>query len=109
MHLEFATERTRARYQVLVVMQKTGAKGDKLGDYQNKDIPKFVKEIQDTKTRLSAAIKANNAALVQAGQFLKLIKALDHQVGALAKDKPDRDEWRRDSFADAYPQKAAGR
>jgi hypothetical protein len=87
MHLEFGTEGTKAVYQVIVAMQKKGAKGDKIGDYKNTDIPKFVKGIQEAKTRLTGAIKDNNAAVVQAGQFLKLVNVLDTQVGELAKDK----------------------
>jgi hypothetical protein len=87
MHLEYGTEGAKAIYQIISVMQKKGAKGNTIGDYKNNDIPKFLKEIGDTKTRLAAVIKENNAAVTQAGQFVKAIKVIDGQIGALAKDK----------------------
>lgn len=86
MHLEFGTEGTKAIYQVISVMQKKGAKGDTIGDYKNPDIPKFLKEISDTRTRLTAAIKENNAAVAQAAQFLKLVNVMDGKIGTLAKE-----------------------
>ena len=87
MHLEFGTEGTKAIYQVVVLMQKKGAKGTTIGDYKNADIPKFLKEIANTRQNLAATIKENNTAIAQGMQFQKAVKALDTQVGDLSKDK----------------------
>jgi hypothetical protein len=87
MQLEFGTEGTKALYQLVVMLQKKGAKGSTVGEYKHSDIPKFIKEIQATKTRLADSIKANNNAVKQAEQFLKLTKVLDAQVGEIAKEK----------------------
>jgi hypothetical protein len=86
-HLEFGTEGAKMISQIIVAMQKKGAKGDIIKDYKNEDISKAGKEIAECKKRLAESGAEINRIYKQSEVLAKMLDSQDNELTKLSKDK----------------------
>lgn len=84
--LDFGSEGVVLLYQLISELTKKGAKGEKVGDFDHKEIPAFLKQIGETKDSLDKLIDKYNKKIKALTTIAKVLRTIDAQFTEFSKD-----------------------